>query len=68
MTGTAATFDFFDYDGAYFRRPAGLGPVNQIWHEDEHRWVPYTGSGTKIAMHGDYNQPGELPLGAADAP
>jgi hypothetical protein len=68
MTAKTASYDYLDYDSAYFRRPAGNGPVTEIWHKEERRWVPYTGSGTKIAMYGDYIKPGALPLGAAEAP
>jgi hypothetical protein len=65
--GHMSQYTYFDYDGAILRRRAGaVGPVNEIWHQSERRWVPYQGSGTKIAMYGDIIQPEKLPPGAAE--
>ena len=48
-------WDFFDYDGAIFRRPKGnTGGVTHVFNESERTWHPYGGADkTKPWLFGD---------------
>ncbi len=59
-------YDYIEREGAVFRRPAGAGPLTEIWHAEQARWVPYTGDGTKLALYGNPVTEAELPAGALD--
>lgn len=49
-----AEWDFFDLDGAVFRRSRGnLGGVTDVFRERTQTWEPYTGDRTKPAVWGD---------------
>jgi hypothetical protein len=49
---TIADFEYFDLDGARFRRPKGfIGGVTDVLVGNE--WRPYTGNRTKPALYGD---------------
>ncbi len=51
MTGT---HEYYEREGATFRKLAGaVGGPNEIWHQRERRWVPYTGDRTKVLMFGN---------------
>ncbi|MBI1207425.1 MAG: hypothetical protein GC191_09060 [Azospirillum sp.] len=47
----AKGWDFFEHDGAHFRRPSGPGGVSDVLHGKE--WKPYSGDRTKPAVWGD---------------
>jgi hypothetical protein len=47
-------YDFFDLDGALFRRPWGnIGGVTDVFRERTKTWEPYRGDRTKPALFGD---------------
>jgi hypothetical protein len=58
-------FDYFDLDGAYFRRPKGfIGGVTDVLVDGE--WRPYTGNRTKPALYGDrISDPLQAPVKSA---
>ena len=47
-------YDFFDLDGAIFRRPRGhIGGVTDVFRERTKTWELYGGDRTKPALFGD---------------
>jgi hypothetical protein len=69
--GMGESWDFFDHDGAKFRRPASSRrgrPVTDVLHGKE--WVPYEGNTLDPALFGDrISDPlGDGEMVKADAP
>lgn len=56
-------WEYFEKDGAYFRRPAGrgYGGVTDVLHGSQ--WKPYTGDRTAAYLYGDRVEPEDVPGG-----
>lgn len=39
----ARRWKYCEYDGAYFRGPADVVSVEQVWDPEQQKWLPYAG-------------------------